>query len=587
MTESEIVTLVSQWRRTYGVYYKDVEASQKLAFDYWIGRHRNDTGKFDDTVIVDNLIFEAVETFLPIATKASPESLVQADPSKEGQKLASDLKNVLSHEADVQHLRRKLARTTRSWLLNRLGGMKVCWDLNTKSIVTEVTRIKDLIFDKDGYINEHCQFVGCYIGEKKKATAEKLCELFPKKKELIIKKAQGKMGTKIEYIEWWYNAKDVFYTMDDVHVLGKYKNPNWNYDGQVTYVDKDTGEDVIEEIQGKNHLKEPTYPWRFLSIFSLGEQPHDNTGLVIQNIPLQDRINKYEAQIDRNVEGMNNGIVVSGTAFTEDQAAGAASALRRGVAIRVPDGDVQKAVLFPQRPGLPNDVFNALQDKRSELKNIFGTSGSTPSGVKNTDTVRGKILVGQLDASRIGGGITEYIEQLADAIFNLWVQMMFVYYDEKHYVTAAGKNAGGELVGIINTDLTTVHTLNITVKEGSLIPKDPLTQRNEAIDLWSAEALDPLSLYQKLDFPDPVSATNSLILWQMLQKGQIQPQQYLSTFQTEGQAAPQPGKPMNVEGEPVSPPPNSPPPEGTPTVEASPEAVQSQGQDLLKSVPIG
>ena len=38
----------------------------------------------------------------------------------------------------------------------------------------------------------------------------------------------------------------------------------------------------------------------------------------------------------------------------------------------------------------------------------------TSQGVAEQDTVRGKIMVNQADSSRIGGGITEYIEQLAD-----------------------------------------------------------------------------------------------------------------------------------------------------------------------------
>ena len=113
-----------------------------------------------------------------------------------------------------------------------------------------------------------------------------------------------------------------------------------------------------------------------------------------------------------------------------------------------------------------------------------------------------------MDSSRIGGGITEYIEHVADSIYNLWVQMMFVYYDQEHFVTSAGAVSGMELFTLRNDKFALLQTLDITVKEGSLVPKDPLTQRNEAIDLWSANAIDPLSLYKKLDFPDPAEATN-------------------------------------------------------------------------------
>lgn len=591
----EVMKLVSQWKQTYSVYYTEIEKGQKLSFDYWVGKHRNTdtlttmTGNGpNDIKVTDNLIFEAIETFLPIATRANPDPLVQAGPSSKEQKLASDIKVALSHEADVQQLRRKLAKMTRGWLLNRIGVLKVSWNPETKEIQTDTINGKKMVFDRDGYIDEKGFFKGEYLGEKKKASADTLAQMFPKKAGLIRRKAQGRMGTKLEYFEWWYKCTDIIYTIDD-QLLGKYKNPNWNYNGEEKTLDPDTGAELTSEIQGSNHLKEPSYPYRFLGIFSTGEQPHDNTSLILQNIPQQDKINRREMQIERNVEGMNNGIVVSGTAFTEEQASQAAAALRRGVAIRVPNGDVGKAVLFPQKPALPSDVFHSLEDGRAELRNIFGTAGSSAEGIKSQETVRAKIMVNQMDSSRIGGGITEYIEQVADSIYNLWVQMMFVYYDEEHFIISAGSINGTELITLKNDQFPLLKTLSITVKEGSLIPKDPLTQRNEAIDLWSANAIDPKSLYQKLDFPDPDEAANQLILWQMLQKGQIQPQQYLSSFALEGVQG-QPGIPM---GEPSQPGTGGPPVSDVngadvapqPAGQGSPPSVEAQSQQLLSSVP--
>ncbi len=605
MSEEDIVKLTTLWKRTYGVYYDPIQKGQTLSFNYWVGKHRQydalnastNSAVGEDMGVTDNLIFEAIETFLPIATRANPDPLVQADPSDLGQQLAHDIKVALVNWADKQLLRRKLAKGTRQWLINRLGAFKLAWNPITKQIELSIPNVKRMVFDKDGWIDERGEFQGDYMGEKKQASAERLIEMFPKHKLLITTKSQGKLGTKLEYLEWWYrtgtNWTDTFYTLDD-KVLGKFKNPNWNYDvpgeeAKEAELDSETGEVIQEGMEaqegtpGVNHLKEMTAPYRFLSIFNTGEQPHDNTSLILQNIPQQDKINRRENQIESNVKGMNNGMIVSGTAFTEEQASQAASALRRGVAIRVPNGDVGKAVMFPERPALPADVFNSLKDARAELRNIFGTSGSTPEGVKGQDTVRGKVLVNQMDSSRIGGGITEYLEQVADSIYNLVVQFMFVFYDEEHYVTAAGAVSGMELVTLKNTNFPGLKTLDITVKEGSLIPKDPLTQRNEAIDLWSANAIDPRSLYKKLDFPDPDEAANQLILWQMLQKGQIQPQAYLPTFAVAGQAAGQAPLPVQQPG--TGGPAVSPVGASQPGGIAPQQPAQGQEQQLLGAVP--
>ena len=437
-----------------------------------------------------------------------------------------------------------------------------------------------MIFDVDGYVDEGGHFVGRFLGEKKRCEASELIELFPKKKDEIMFECGGKLGTTLEYIEWWYCNTDMFFTMKNV-VLGKYKNPHWNYSGKRIEKDPDTGAELEVEIQGKNHLVEMLAPYLFLSIFNTGIQPHDETSLILQNIGIQDMINRRWNQIDQNVKSMNNGLAVSGDYFTEEQASQAATALRKGTAIRVPTGDVTKAISRLPAPPIPNQVFDMMRDGRNELQNIFGTAGSTPSGQKETESVRGKILINQLDSSRIGGGITEYLEQLADSIYNYWVQMMFVHWTDEHYFTSLGQQGGTEFIILRNSDLGSVKTLDITVKEGTLIPKDPMTQRNEAMDLWSAGAIDPRTLFMKLGYGDPNESAKQLILWQMVQKGQLPPEAYLPDFQVGLQTQlPQQG----VGGPAINPlgPPETPTiaPQGTQTGE------QAQSQQLLQSIPV-
>jgi hypothetical protein len=599
-SETKVIELVSQWKRMYSVYYTPVDASQQLSFNYWIGKQRkeqptNSSLTVAEQDITDNLIFEAVETFLPIATRANPDPLVSADPSDIGQQMASDMKVALVNWADEAKLRRKLARMVRGWALNRLGTLKIIWNSKIGEIECEVINTRRMYFDPYGHINESGKFVGEWLGEKKKASAKTLMTMFPKKKADIMIKAGGKEGTMLDFCEWWYRGTDVFFTLDEL-VLSKNKNPNWNYDipgqeGVEPETDEEgnvitEGQQETEDVQGTNHLKEMRDPYVFLSVFSTGLHPHDDTSLILQNVSIQDEINRTGRQISKNVQGMNNGMVVSGRSFTEDQAAQASSALMRGVSIRVPDGDVDKAVKRFPPTAIPADVFHQRDDQRSELRNIFGTSGSTPQGTQDEETVRGKVMVQQQDSSRIGGGITEQIEQVADTVYNEIVQFMFVWYDKEHFVTTAGSQGGAELITIKNTMFPLVKTLSVTVKEGSLVPKDPLTQRNEAVDLWSQGAIDPFNFYKKLDFPDPAEATQQLILWQMLQKGVIQPQQYLPSFQIpqqQGIAGAMP-PPPGVGGPAVSPPGNQ-GVENQPTPQQSQPAVQEQEKQLLQAAP--
>ena len=581
-SEADILLLTANWLKDYDTYYPAIEKVQKLSVEYWLGKQTTMVqDNLEGRSIVVNKLFEAIETFLPIATRANPDPLVAGDKDEDSQKLVRDLKEALVFQADEQHLRRKLARMTRHWVLYMIGVLEIDYDVEIDDIKTTVINPKRVIFDKDGFVDEAGLFCGEYLGIKNKVTASHLIQMFPEKKAMISAKAGGKLGTKIEYTKWWYRGTDVFFTLDKV-VLGKFKNPHWNYDGEEERIDATTGAKTMEEVVGINHLKKPTAPYVFLSVFNTGLQPHDETSLVLQNISQQDQINKRHRQLDKNIDSQNNGIIVDGRVMTQEQAAEAAGALRRGASIRV-QGDPNQVIARPNVPALPSDVWNALNKAEGDLASIFGTSGSTPTGMKSEETARGKIMVNQMDSTRIGGGVTEYIEQVADTVYNLWVQMMFVHYDNEHFIDSIGNQEGQEAIMLINSRFT--KSLNVTVKEGSLIPKDPLTQRNEAIDLWAANAIDPISLYKKFDFPDPNAACQNLILWQMLQKGAISPEQYLPTFSVASAPTGLPGE-QPVTGGPAVNTIDGPDAGQTAPPTGTQDAAQIQSQQLINSVPL-
>jgi hypothetical protein len=134
------------------------------------------------------------------------------------------------------------------------------------------------------------------------------------------------------------------------------------------------------------------------------------------------------------------------------------------------------AITKVSAPSLPNFIYESLIDDRNELEGIFGVQGLNPRGTAQEKTVRGKIISQSQDADRVSM-ITDYLEQFCANVYQYVLQMMLVYYDEPQQIANFQEKSI-----MISSDMIPAK-VSISVKEGSLIPRDPLTERNEATDL--------------------------------------------------------------------------------------------------------
>ncbi len=546
-----------------------LEAKQRTNERYYLGAHYTPAEiQSNKRELVDNLIFEAVETFLPVATRENPEPTVETSNDPQARMVAKKVEGRLIDLADTLRLKLKIRGAARMWALYYVGIIKLGWSEKRQEIAVEVKRPQLMIFDPDAITNE-CEYEGEYIGEYKTESAEKIIQRFPEAADYITKEAKDKMGTKLRYVEFW-TPEYVFWQLKD-KILGKAKNPHWNYpqDQPAQMSVDEYGMPMqmapSQTVPGNNHFSEPKIPYAFLSIFNLGKLPFDSTSQIEQVLPQQDLINKRQRQIDRNADGVNGGIAVSGDAFTQEQAKSAADALRKGNALWVPQGDVNTAYKRDMAPALPDYIYQNLLDGRNELRNLFGTTGLSSQGIKSENTVRGKILIKGTDTDR-ASIVVDHIEQFADYVFNYMVQLMMVYYDTP---TAVNKTQGSEMLS--STEM--VYPLVVSIKDGSMIPKDRLTKRNEAIDLWAARGIDPLSFCEALDMPNPQEAASKLVLWTLNPQAYMQ---LITPLAAQANAAMPP--PMPTPGAP----PGAAPPQNAPQTVEQPQPAPN----LLNQVPI-
>ncbi len=521
MSDEELLALKNDYENLYAPYVGKVEPRQKQNKTYLFGT-QSQLGGIGAKTVPSNILFEATATFVPQALAKNPEPVVWSDNTEEGKQASNDIKTMLQDDADQLCLRKKLGVMVWQWGVYFIAGIKHGFDKELNHINSDLRKPQNLILDPNGYVDEYGDFKG-WLGERVQATAEETIRLFPKGKEYITADVGEKMGTLIVRTEWWSSDDKYTFTTYKEKVLDKHKNEFFNYDGK------------------KNHFVAPKKPYTFLSVFSLQEQPHDFTNLIEQNIANQDRINTRDAQIEKNLAHGNNAIAVSDRGFTAETAHEAADALEKGDPILV-TGAIGDNILRIPANALPNGVLDSQQIDKDTLRSIYGTNGLTPQEQNKDTTARGMILNQSHDSSRIGGGIGDALEQVADNVFNWWLQLYYVFYDEKHYAAVMGQASAVEYVGInmANQDRQFV----VSVAPNSMQPKDEITEMNMAIQLAEGGWLDPINLFKKLNYPDPMETAKAVTMFR------VNPQLYMQTYFPE--AVPQQQAPPIMGGEGVA-----------------------------------
>lgn len=584
MDDADLKKLKTTWENLYfnSAVYNRINNEGDINQRYWGGRQFPDTeyenGK---RPLTDNVIFEATETMIPQATQQNPEAVVMTDNTPEMKELGEKVRMTLEYLANFNNLKTKLKKGVRHWTLRFIGAWQVGYDSSENEITIQVRSPKDLVLDPNGFI-EDGRYRGEFLGVKMYDKAANLITRFPEKTEEIKQECQDKLGSLMSYTQWWSgDGVYLFYTLKDI-VLSKSKNPHWNYDQEATTIDE-FGQPIQKIEPGKNHLPQPEIPFVFLTVFDLGNEPADNTSLVQQALVTQDNINKSLKQIDRNTDNINGGVVVNGLMFSKEQAAQVADARRSGRTIVTP-GDPNQAIMFPDNKPLSPALYERLEDQRLRLMSRFGVAGSTAEQQSQEQTVRGKIIAGNADSSRTGGGVSEYLEVAAARIFNQWVQMIYVYYDVPHLISVIGPNNAQEMVTLSAEELPFDRKLFVTVQNGSMVPQDELSIYNEAMALWEGGALDPLSLFEKLKDPNPQERAEKLMMFK------LSPQQYMAQYlQVQPPMMPMPGQiPQGGGGSESGQPPNAIGGEGNGPMQAPsiPSPVQTEENQLIGQVPL-
>lgn len=520
--EEDFTRLFESWKKESQTYHDHLLQFQKVSEQYYRGNQTDRdliTNNNSDTV--ENRVFEAVETIVPIVTDKAHQFLVL--PGSENEKSmerANILQKVLSRKYETLEMQKKLEQITRHMLCYRFGVAKWEWsyekdDVNVRVIDPRLMLVPKLRLDP------HDLPYKIEIQEYTKKEMEEYwpnCDIDSFAPEDMIETGSHPNSSKkklYRVYEVWTPEVVAWFCKDKL--IERIANPYFDFKGTEKKYIKSTrnGAKIDTKLVFQNIFDRPTDPYVFFSTYDVGDEPFGSVSLVEVGIPLQDAINTQKRRIIDNLRRMGNGqVYVDTDAMSQEESDNITDEV--GLIIRGEGVASENKVRREQGVPLPAGHFNNLSHSEQVFDNLMGVHSST-RGAGGGKTLGQDIISRQQDFTRIDL-ITRVLNRGVSRISMGLVQLMKMYYTETQVLKIVGEEGAVEFVRLNSEDID--DHIEIIVKSGETLPMDKVSLRTEAVQLWQLGALDPTTLFERLEFPNPAKAAERLILWKQGQLDQ-------------------------------------------------------------------
>ncbi len=516
MSDDELKSLIKKWTTIAANNDTILNSDWKENKAYYNGLDKRTEDIMDDkSKVTDNRIFTDMETILPIVTSTPAKPIVFIpsgqwwDTKEKIRDQSIKTQKILLAIYEDQKLQQKFEKMYRQHQIYRIGMIK--YGISDDQIFADVILPPRLMLDSEATTIEDSEF----IWEKIVDTAKNIINKYPDKEKEISQKVQGKLWTKLTYIEWWTD-EFVVVSIDSEIILEKKKNPLFDYEG----ITKTEVDEFGKEIEGNptknNFFVRPKKPFIAFNVYNIGESIIDETTTLILCKSLQDNINDRKRQIADNSNLVWNPIRVY-TWFNWDQAAEANDNLAAWDGVNLSDW---QSISYVQAAPLPAYVSNDLQDTRNSIDNIFGIH-DTSKGIRAWGAGESGLAREQLrewDQDR-QATIGRAIEQVSEELYNAFAHLIKVFYDTDQLIPIMWKGNAEDYVQFKRDDIA--EGMKIRVKPWSTIPEDKNAQKAQALELLPAWLITKKRGYEMMGIEDAEEAAKELELeWALAQKAQ-------------------------------------------------------------------
>lgn len=547
-SDEEILDLIERKVSEYNGWYekKRIKERTDKMVKYWRGDQSRDKGD-DKRDYVNNVIHKDLATRTQNATSRMPDIVVMSPEQDDDPGVKQQTRTVeewLSIRLDSDVLKRLAKGALMDNHLYLIGCWKYRYDTFRKDLVIDRIRPTNIVLDataripEDGFTVDNMEFIGEWIDAP---TAEVLALYPDKKKELLaeLDKDAAAKGTtrssKIRYMQAWVTMhdaagapKELLAVSYNKVLLSKGPNPYW--DEQEENVQEfgldplqlqDLGNDNDDQGLGmvdpnqaqiapaatakkRNHFGYARKPYTLFSGENIGDGPLDDTNVLEVSLPMQDIVNKRGNQISLINDWAIPKMVTSSRAMTQDQAK---TITRDPTEVIFLDGsqiqDVKEGLTSIVGEAASPALYNDLQQSIATIDGHFST---TPLKQLAGESGEAKSISREQDLSAADDIAQTMVQRAVEEAANWLVQLAKIYFDEPQTALGAGSDRSLRK-SAISSDLIP-DGLQITVKANAV---DKATLRNMSMNLVGSKGIDPMSLYEDLDYPNPKERAHRLI----------------------------------------------------------------------------
>lgn len=508
-----------------------VDERRKTNEKYWLGDHYN-KDEVQGLEYKDNVIYQDTEQRIRMGVGRVPDIIVTpGDGSLEGRNRAKVIERILDIDIATKEKKRLLKNGLRHNHIHMIGICKPTWDPSKgmygdykftlcdprKILLSHTGKIPE-----DGFTSDNCDLILEIVEEPVATVMAKFPQKAAELQAMMGASDGSRLATTMKYQEGWYTYHDksgqilegVFWRYNHL-VLGNMKNPYFDFkgydkplygpDGQLQQTPMGT---IQTQQVFRNYFDRPRKPYIFFSYENLGRTPIDDTTALEQSISLQRNLNKTGKQIRDISDGITNKYAFNST-ISQDQARLVTANPKEPIWLDTTE-DITKAVMNFTNSGPPPVLFNELMQTRQQIDAKFNTHGTSRGETSMHESGLSKQITREGDLVSVDDMADIVLERVVEEMAGWAMQFMKFMYVDPHFKSKMGKD--GELIKeTIQRDMID-DGIAITVR-GSMT--DKATARNQAINLGTSGAIDPMTMFEEMDAPNPKERTQRLLDFKM------------------------------------------------------------------------